>query len=281
MIPMLTLFPLYFPTGRPPTPRWRWVQWLALGSIPTAFVSQAFAPSDLADYAVANPFAAEGALRTAADVVGLIGIAAMFTATVAAAASLVVRFRRSRGDERLQLKWVATAAVLFVANFIFPSQEIVGEDAGFATLLVGVLIVSAAVAVSILKYRLYDIDVVINRALVYGSLTATLAGVYVGSVLLLELLLSDLTQGSGLAVAASTLAVAALFRPARARIQRSVDHRFFRSRYDARRTIEAFGARLRDEVDLGELTTDLQSVVVETMRPAHVSLWLRAPERAR
>ncbi len=275
MIPALTLFPLYFPSGRPPTPRWRWVQWVALAAIPTAFVSQAFAPARLPDYGIANPVAAQGWLRSAADVVSVFGIAAMFTATVAAAASLVVRFRRSRGDERLQIKWVATAAVLFVVIFVVPVQKFVGEDAGFASLLVGLLIVSVAVAISILKYRLYDIDVVINRALVYGSLTATLAAVYAGSVLLLELVLSDLTQGSGLAVAGSTLAVAALFGPARKRIQKSVDHRFFRSRYDARRTIEEFGGRLRDGVDLVLLATDLQAVVVETMRPAHVSLWLR------
>ena len=200
---------------------------------------------------------------------------------VAAAVALVRRFRAARGVERLQLKWVVFAGAMLAAvflvgfpTFLFPVPDSVESVRGSAFTLASAGIPVAA-GIAILRYRLYDIDVVINRTLVYGSLTATLAAVYLGSVLLLQLALDPVTSGSSLAVAVSTLAVAALFRPARARIQAVVDRRFYRRKYDAAHTLEGFSARMREQVDLDALGGELRSVVAETMQPAHVSLWLR------
>jgi len=279
MIPTLTLFPLLFPTGRPLTSRWRPIVWMAIATMVVVFIGQAFAPGRFMEYPVDNPFGVDS-VGMAIEIAGSI---LMAVTSLTSLASLVLRFRRSTGDERQQIKWVAVAAVLFIAIAVGtgPIQTYISEDVGFATLLVGILIIASAVAVAMLRYRLYDIDVVINRALVYGALTAMLAGTYLGTVLLLQLALRTFTEGSGLAVAASTLATAALFRPLPARTQAVVDHRFFRRKYDAALTLERFSARLRDEVDLDTLTTELRAVVAETMQPAHVRLWVREPEDAR
>jgi hypothetical protein len=195
-----------------------------------------------------------------------------------------VRFRRARGERRQQIKWLALAGAVAVVTVIVAtigSDELWNTAVTNVACMLGVLCVPVAAGIAILRHRLYDIDVVVNRAIVYGALTATLAGMYLGSVLLLQLLLGGITGDSGLAVAGSTLAVAALFRPARARIQAAVDRRFFRRKYDAQRTLEAFSSRLRDEVDLRALSSELGAVVRETLQPAHLSLWLRAPEARR
>ena len=218
-----------------------------------------------------NPFGIEGA-ESVLTAVGAAGAVTILLCTLAAAASLVLQLRHARGVERQQLKWIAFAgaALALGAAATLPLDQ----DALVAPLLQALVlgpIVALATGFAILRHRLYDVDVVINRTLVYGALTATLAGAYLGSVLLLQLVMSP---SSDLAIAGSTLAVAALFRPARARIQELVDRRFYRRRYDAARTLERFGTRLRDEVSLDSLSVELRAVVEDTMQPAHVSLWL-------
>jgi hypothetical protein len=276
VVPLFSLIPLLFPTGAPPSPRWRIVGWSAASAGVVMVIGTALKPGAVEDVAwVDNPLAVEGLGLGA-----LSGIAfAVWAGTaLAALASLVVRYRRSRGIERQQLKWMTAAGCLLVLSFVVSAAwtSPASEQAGWATLLVGLASVAGAVAVAMLRYRLYDLDVVINRALVYTALTATLAGCYVGAVLLLQLVLSP---SSDLAIAASTLAVAALFRPARSRIQALVDRRFYRSRYDAARTLDHFGARLREEVDIDALAGELRGVVSETMQPTHVSLWVRETPR--
>jgi hypothetical protein len=273
---LLGLALLLFPDGRLPSGRWRAVLWLALAGIGLFAIGLALRPGPLVEpfTDVSNPFGIPGS-RGLMDT--LVGFCFLFTVASVGLAVLGVaaRLRRSTGLEREQLKWLALAAgvtgVAVVANLVLYIAA--GIDVGGpATLGLGFTAFPVAAGAAILRYRLYDIDVVINRALVYGGLTATLAGAYLGTVLLFQLVLSP---SSDFAVAGSTLAVAALFRPARRRIQGLVDRRFYRRRYDAARTLERFGVRLRDEVDLDSLGGELRGVVAETMQPAHVSLWLR------
>jgi hypothetical protein len=273
-----TFLLLLFPDGHLLSRRWRPVAWCAALGIAGTFVTQGLHAGRISDYPqVTNPYGVDSPvvdpLQGLALLVLAVGIAG-------SSASLIVRFSRARGEERQQMKWLAFAGgVAGVCVIVFTVlYDVVGEDVANSAIMLSVLGLPLAAGVAILRYRLYDIDVVINRALVYGALSATLAAAYLGSVLLLQLLLDGVTGNSGLAVAASTLAVAALVRPARARIQAVVDRRFFRRKYDAAQTLEEFSARLRDQIDLGTLNAELSSVVHDTLQPAHVSVWLRSAE---
>ncbi len=276
-----TFLLLLFPDGRllPGRP-WRFVKWCAVVGIVGTFAGTVLYPGPIDDFPqVDNPY---GLPKDAADAL-MFFFLVLVVGIAGSATSLVIRFRRAAPEQRQQIKWLALAGALAGAtvSVSIPLYEILGEDITNTAILLSVMGLPVAAGIAILRHRLYDIDVVINRALVYGALTATLAGAYLGSVLLLQLALGAVTQASSLAVAGSTLAVAALFGPARARIQAAVDRRFFRSKYDAELTLAAFSARLRDEVDLGNLNTELSSVVRETLQPAHASLWLREPEAGR
>ena len=274
-----TFLLLLFPHGHLLSPRWRPIAWCAALGIAGNFVTTGLTAGPLEDYPqLMNPY---GVTSSVLDPLTGLSFLALIVGIGGSAVSLIVRFRRATGEERVQIKWLALAGAIVAV--IFPIAlalyDVWGEAVSNVAIMLSILGLPIAAGVAILRYRLYDIDVVINRTLVYGALTVILAGTYLGSVLLLQLLLNGLTGDSGLAVAASTLAVAALFRPARTRVQGVVDRRFYRRKYDAAKTLEGFSTRLRDEVDLSALDAELRGVVAETMQPAHVSLWLRTPER--
>jgi hypothetical protein len=237
----------------------------------TLSLSAAFSPAAVElYYPEATPPVRLPVAETADGVFGLLLLGQLFLLATALV-SLVLRLRRAAGEERQQVKWFVFTVVTVILVFVV-STLIIGVGVLFP--LFGLIPVSVAVAV--FRYRLYDIDRLINRTLVYGLLTALLIGVYAGLVFLLGRLLDPATGDSALAVAASTLAVAALFQPARRRVQALVDRRFNRARYDAVQTVERFSARLRDEVDLDALNAELLAVVDQTMQPSSASLWLRS-----
>ena len=273
--------PLLFPDGRLPSRRW-----LPFAVLPGIGVAGIVVLGGLAetlrgqnvDYRIENPIGIEG-LPHVEDlpVFDTLGLGLLGIGTLGAVASVVVRFHRSRGIERQQLKWFLYAAAPIPYFPISDSGPLVLDAVAFGWVLIGL---PAAIGIAVLRYRLYDIDLLINRTLVYGSLTITLASLYLGGVVLLEALFRALAgQGSQLSIVASTLVIAALFGPLRRRIQGFIDHRFYRRKYDAAQVLAAFNVRLRDEVDLDALRGDLIGVVDDAMRPSHVSLWLRPPER--
>ena len=289
---MLLLFPLLhipllFPDGRPPTPRWRWVSlaaivWAALFVLLTTF-SQRISAGTTPDLVFENPVGILG--RGAAESLAVVWVVGLLALVVACVVALFVRYRGANGVERKQIQWLLYACAVFLVVFTCGTFSGVGGAMNLGgyiwSIFFGLSLMGlpAAIGVAVLRYRLYDIDLLVNRALVYGLLTAALIVVYFGGIVLLQRLFAALTgEKSTLAIVASTLAIAALFSPLRRRVQALVDRRFYRRKYDARKTLESFSATLRDETDLEALDDGLVGVVRETMQPEHVSLWLRPPE---
>lgn len=277
------LFLLLFPDGRPASPFWRWVLRAAILVFLVGTGVEALLPGEIqGSGGIENPTGVES-LRGVLEALYAVSEGATAVLYLLAAAAPFARYRRASGEQRQQLKWVAYATLVFITlmvstvlfDLFFPEAS-----QAIATVLTFLAFAALATAVgrSILKHRLYDIDLVINRTLVYGSLTALLAGSYLVVILLVQLFTRPLSADSDIAVAASTLAVAALFRPLRARVQSFIDRRFYRRRYNAVQTLRAFATRLRDEVDLDATRSDVLNVVTETMHPRHASLWIPSGE---
>ena len=273
---------LLLPNGRFASPRWR-IAGAAIAMLALFDLAAIVRPgvySDWEEEGVRNPLGID-ALGGIAGVLEQVPIALTFALLLTGIVSIGVRFRRARGIERQQLRWIVTAGMatgltwllMIVMTFVVPEGALI--DAFWAIALLSIGLIPIGVGFAVLRYRLYDVDRVVSRALVYAAVTAVLALAYVGLVLAGQALSSSLAGGSDLAIAASTLVVAALFLPVRTRVQRFVDRRFYRRRYDAQHTLESFGARLREQIDLGTLERDLRDVIDETMQPAYASVWRR------
>jgi hypothetical protein len=277
------LIPLHFPSGRPPAPRWNWVNLLALGMwlifVVLVALADVLSPSDNT-WALPNPvgFIPSAVMNGPILIIWGLGLITVVSASVA---SLYVRYRRARAVERDQIKWLLYAGVFFVISyaltyFLTPPSD---SQTGFQNvwLILSVLGIPVAIAIAILRYSLYDINVIIRKTLLYAALTALLALVYFGIVVLLQRLFGAVTGGgqSPLAIVVSTLVIAALFTPLRRRIQDWIDRRFFRKKYDAQQVLAQFALTARDETDLDALTAELVHVVQETMQPEKVSVWLK------
>jgi hypothetical protein len=281
-MPLLTFFFLLCPDGHLLSPRWRLVAQLVGLNLVLLTLAFALHAGPLPTYPeVDNPFGLNS-LQRVTELAQGIGILLLIPSVLLSCASMVLRFHRSRGVERLQLKWFAAAAagagLLSLVAYVVGEAFDLGDEVWTYALPPIIALVIVAAGIAILRYRLYDIDRIINRTLVYGLLTAGLGLTYFGLVVGLQALLRPISGGSDLAIVLTTLVVAALFLPARRRVQHAVDRRFNRRAYDAARTIDAFSARLREQIDLDTLRYELLSVVDETMQPAKASLWLRAVE---
>jgi cytochrome b subunit of formate dehydrogenase len=274
---------LLFPNGRLPSARWRWFARFTVIALLPAAILAALSPGLILSSTLHNPLGVEG-LPNASKTIE----AFMYALVVVGASSMLWRLRHAGRIERQQIEWFAYATAVAISgvilkNTVYPAVGVTWVWwVGLILTTVGVVSSPVAMGIAIFRYRLYQIDLIINRTLVYGSLTAVLAAVYFGSIVLFQLLFRALAgQESQLAVVASTLTIAALFEPLRRRIQSFIDRRFYRRKYDARKALEAFSAKLRTETDLDTLSGDLIEVIRDTMQPTRVSLWLKLPECAR
>jgi hypothetical protein len=278
------LLPLLFPTGRPPSPRWRPLLWASMGCLVVFCAFDAFSPGPFTSTPqFENPFG----LAFLGEPVAVLARGLLFNVqialTFACVASLIVRYRHAGPIERQQLKWFSWAfSVMFLALVVASSVRGifgVGVPQAWWDLIwpLSVSMIPLSIGIAVLRYRLYDIDLLINRTLVYGLTTGGIAAAFFGGIVLLQTLLRPLTTGSEIAVAVSTLLTVALFQPLRSRVQEGVDRRFSRARYDAARTLDAFAEELRDEVDLDAIRVHLLGAVGQTMSPTHANLWLRHP----
>ncbi len=275
------LLALLFPTGHLPSPRWRWLLWAGVAGMALNALSSAFMPGVFSGETTVNPFGVP-ALGPLLSILGLLSNALVALLGLGALLAVLVRFWRSRGIERQQMKWFALGtAVLVIAialNLLLVPDDNNGAQLGFA---IGFGVLPFSIGAAVLRARLYDIDIIINRALVYGLLTASLAVVYFGLVLGFQFVVTHRVGGLGaqaqqpIVIVLSTLLIAALFTPLRTRIQRLIDRRFYRRKYDSARTLARFGQTLRTEVEIEPLCDHLVSAVEETMQPESVMLWIR------
>jgi hypothetical protein len=275
---LIVYLDLLFPNGRLPGARWRWFAWFTAIVLVPAAILGALSPGLILSSTLINPLGVEGLPNVSRAIEAF-----MYALIVVGASSMLARLRHAGRIERQQIEWFAYATAVAISgvilkNTVYPAVGVTWVWwVGLVLTTVGVVSSPVAMGIAIFRYRLYQIDLIINRTLVYGSLTAVLACVYLGGVVFLQNAFRALSgEGSQLAVVASTLIIAALFIPLRRRIQSFIDRRFYRRKYDARKTLEAFSAQLRNETDLDALSDDLVGVVRETMQPAHVSLWLRS-----
>jgi len=278
MLPALMLFPLYFPTGRPPSPQWRWLEWVFVAAVVTVFIGTAFAPGMLEEvyeeYPVANPVGPDGLLGDVVKLINVLGSGFMALGILTAPIALVVRFRRSVDIERQQIKWVTSAAVLFPFLFLLPTdEEVTGDDVGFALLLLGLLIIAIAVAISVFRYRLYDIDVVINKAVVFVALAGFITAVYAAVVVGLGRLL-PLGEGNlGLAIAATAL-VAVAFEPVRLRVQHWANRLVYGKRATPYETLAAMTGKIGDSADSGSALTEAAHLLADGTGAAQAVVWV-------